>query len=146
MKVYLGNCAIQRPLDDKSQIRIALEAEAVLGIISLCKLKIIELLSSDILVFEISKTPNMTRKEYAFEFLELSSTFININSEIENRANELEKEGLKALDALHFASAEIGNADYFCTCDDNFLKRIKKITDLKIQVATPLELIKEIEK
>ena len=49
------------------------------------------------------------------------------------------------MDALHLASAEIGNADYFCTCDDKFLKKIKKITDLKIQVGTPLELIEEIE-
>ncbi len=45
MKIYLDNCAIQRPLDDKSQIRIALESEAVLGIISLFELKTIELLS-----------------------------------------------------------------------------------------------------
>jgi len=47
MKIYLDNCAIQRPLDDKSQIRIALEAEAVLGIISLCELKVIELISKE---------------------------------------------------------------------------------------------------
>ncbi len=35
MKVYLDTCSIQRPLDDQTQIRIRLEAEAVLGIISL---------------------------------------------------------------------------------------------------------------
>ena len=145
MKIYLDNCAIQRPLDDKSQIRIALEAEAVLGIISLCKSKVIELLSSDVLVFEISKTLNMTRKEYAFEFLKKSSNHIVISTDIENRANELEKEGIKALDALHLASAEKGNADYFCTCDDKFLKKIQKITDLKIKVGSPIELIEEIE-
>jgi len=32
-KVYLDLCSLQRPLDTKTQIRIAMEAEAVLGII-----------------------------------------------------------------------------------------------------------------
>ena len=87
----------------------------------------------------------MTRKEYAFEFLEKSSNHIVISTDIENRANELEREGIKALDALHLASAEKGNADYFCTCDDKLLKKIQKITDLKIKVGSPIELIEEIE-
>jgi len=52
MKLYLDNCAIQRPLDDKAQIRIALESEAILGIISLVKDNEIELVLSDILEYE----------------------------------------------------------------------------------------------
>jgi predicted nucleic acid-binding protein len=146
MKIYLDNCAIQRPLDDKSQLRIVLEAEVILGIFSLCEKNIIEIFSSDVLFFEISNTPNITRKEYALEFLKLSSNHIDLNSQIEIRANELNKIGIKALDALHLASAEIANADLFCTCDDKFLKRIKKIKNIKIKVVTPLELIEEIEK
>jgi len=59
MKIYLDNCAIQRPFDDKTQIKIALESEAILGIISLVEAHEIELVSSDILEFEISKTPNV---------------------------------------------------------------------------------------
>ena len=145
MKIYLDNCAIQRPLDDKSQLRIALESEAVLGILSLCRQDILKIFSSDVLSFEISKTSNLTRREYAFEFLKISSKHIDINTEIERRAKELEEQGIKALDALHLASAEIGKADYFCTCDDKFLKSIRKINDIKIKVGTPLELIEEIE-
>jgi len=30
MKIYFDSCSLQRPLDDQSQILIALEAEAVL--------------------------------------------------------------------------------------------------------------------
>ena len=30
MKIYFDSCSLQRPLDDKSQILIALEADAVL--------------------------------------------------------------------------------------------------------------------
>jgi predicted nucleic acid-binding protein len=49
------------------------------------------------------------------------------------------------LDALHLASAEKGKADYFCTCDDKFLKKAKKISDLVIKVISPIELIEEIK-
>jgi len=145
MKIYLDNCAIQRPLDEKNQVRIALEAEAVLGVISLCEQNVIELISSDVLLFEISNTPNMTRREYAQELLKKSSIYIKISKTIEKRAKEFEKIGIHSLDALHLASAEKGNADYFCTCDDKFLKKMNKITDLKIKVGTPIHLIEEIE-
>ena len=37
MLVYLDMCSIQRPLDDKTQLRILVECEAVLGIIALCE-------------------------------------------------------------------------------------------------------------
>ena len=44
IKVYLDLCAIQRPLDTPNQVRIVLEAEAVLGILSLCDTELIELI------------------------------------------------------------------------------------------------------
>jgi hypothetical protein len=31
MKIYLDMCSIQRPLDTKTQLRIAVEAEAILS-------------------------------------------------------------------------------------------------------------------
>lgn len=33
MTIYLDTCAIQRPFDDQTQLRIALESEAVLALI-----------------------------------------------------------------------------------------------------------------
>jgi len=52
MKVYLDVCAIQRPLDTPSHLRIAIEAEAVLGMLALCESGKIEIVSSDALVRE----------------------------------------------------------------------------------------------
>ena len=52
MKVYLDLCAIQRPLDTPYQVRIVLEAEAVLGILSICDAGQIELVSSEALEYE----------------------------------------------------------------------------------------------
>jgi hypothetical protein len=37
MKIYLDICSVQRPLDDKAQLRILVEAEAILGILALCE-------------------------------------------------------------------------------------------------------------
>jgi len=40
-------CSIHRPLDDKAQLRILVESEAVLGIIALCESGQADLVSSD---------------------------------------------------------------------------------------------------
>jgi predicted nucleic acid-binding protein len=53
--------------------------------------------------------------------------------------------GVKPLDSLHLASAEWGDADYFCTSDEAFLKKAKKLAT-KTKPVSLFELIKEIEK
>jgi predicted nucleic acid-binding protein len=55
-----------------------------------------------------------------------------------------EAKGMKPLDALHLASAVIAKADYFCTCDDRFLKRAKEASTGQTKVVSPLELITEV--
>jgi predicted nucleic acid-binding protein len=44
------------------------------------------------------------------------------------------------------ASAEEGLADFFCTCDDRFLKKAKASKGIKTKVVSPVELIAEVEK
>lgn len=88
----------------------------------------------------------IARKEYALEVLEKAGTFVTVNDQIEGRAKELEADGIKPLDALHLACAEGGLAEYFCTCDDGFLKKAKARTDLKTKAVSPIELIAEVEK
>ena len=137
---------IQRPLDTKLQIRIVLEAEAVLGILIFCESGIVELVTSDILTFEVGRTPHIARREYAWEVLSQAKTHVRLNSELERRAKELNSQGIKPLDALHLAAAEEARADYLCTCDDRFLRRAQAIADLKVEVVGPVELVGELEK
>ena len=118
MKVYLDTCSIQRPLDTKSQVRIALEAEAVLGILALCETGQIELVSSDTLVFETERNPVMVRREHALAVLSKARVFVALTDDVERHAQELNRLGFKALDALNIASAEAAQTEYFCTCDD----------------------------
>lgn len=144
MKIYLDNCSLQRPLDDKMQLRIAIEAEAVLTVLSLCETEAITLISSDILRYEADRNPNPQRKSFAMEILALAEVEIMLSDTIVTRANELQGRGLKALDALHIASAEYEKVDFFCTCDDRLLKRARSQSDIKIKIVSPLELVQEI--
>jgi predicted nucleic acid-binding protein len=132
-------------LDSKTQIRIALEAEAVLGILALCEEGSVELVASDALTFEIERTPNLARREYAREVLASAATSIRLNARLETRARDFHRRGLQPLDALHLAAAEKAGADFLCTCDDRFLKRAKAMTDMSVNVVGPVELIGALE-
>ncbi|MBA4125004.1 MAG: PIN domain-containing protein [Acidobacteria bacterium] len=68
------------------------------------------------------------------------------DAEVEKRAQEFEKFGIKPIDALHLASAEAGQAEYFCTCDDKLLRKAKAKSDLKVKAISPTELLEEITK
>lgn len=144
MRVYLDNCSLQRPLDDRSQARIALEAEAILAILALCERGLLTFVSSDVLSFEVSQNPHPQRKIFAESLIAQAGETIALTDEIIKRAKELEQQGIKAIDALHLASAESLPVDFFCTCDDRFYRRAKGITSLTIIVLTPLALAQEV--
>ena len=144
MKVYLDMCSLQRPLDTKIQPRIAVEAEAILGVLTLCEAGQVELMTSDTLVFELGRNPHPVRKEYALEVLTKATAFIHTNDQVQERARAFQAEGIKPVDALHLASAVIAKAEYFCTCDDRFLKRAKAADTGQTKVVSPLELITEV--
>jgi len=76
MRIYLDMCSIQRPLDTKTQPRIAVEAEAILGVLMLCEAGQVELMASDALGFELERNPNPVRKEYALKVLSKAAVFV----------------------------------------------------------------------
>ena len=146
MKIYLDLCAIQRPLDTFDQVRIILEAEAVLGILALCESGQLELLSSDALVYETEQNPLAVRREHARAVLAQARERVSLSNEAKQRAAQLTKLGFPPMDALHLALAEVGGAEYFCTCDDRLLRRAKSVSDLRVKVISPVEFVQEIEK
>ena len=144
MRVYLDACSLQRPLDDRTQPRINVEAEAVLTILSLVESGDLELLSSEVLEFEISRIPDVQRQARVREILTLAIQILKLTDEVEALAATLAKAGIKPIDALHLASAAQTKADYFCTCDDKLLKKSRKLKNLDTNVVSPLELITEV--
>ena len=137
-------CSIQRPLDTKTQPRIAVEAEAILGVLTLCEAGQVELMTSDTLVFELERNPHPVRKEYALKVLTKATVLIHTDDQVEERARAFQAEGIKPVDVLHLASAVVAKADYFCTCGDRFLKRAKAADTDQTKVVSPLELIAEV--
>lgn len=75
--------SLQRPLDDKSQLRIRLEAEAVLSVLDLVEAGTLRLVSSDVLAFETERNPNLTRMQFAEEVLKEAFSHVALSDSIE---------------------------------------------------------------
>mgnify|MGYP006305430231 CR=1 FL=1 len=106
MKIYLDNCALQRPLDDQSYLRIRLEAEAVVEIIELVEDGDLVLLNSAVLEYELQKCADLGRVEYGMEVLSLASDRIRLSDRMVRRAKRFQGLGMEGIDALHLAAAE----------------------------------------
>lgn len=145
MKVYLDTCSLQRPLDDQTQLRIRLETEAVLGLITLIENGVLELVSSEVLLYECRRNANPIRQRSAQAILAQARHFVPVTPGIQARAQQLNVNGLMPLDALHVAAAEAAQADYFCTCDDKLLRKARQLGVLIPKPVTPIELLVEIE-
>ena len=146
MKIYLDLCAIQRPLDTPNQVRIILESEAVLGILTFCDGGQAELVSSEALWYEGEQNPLPIRQEHTLSVLAKAKSNITVSDNEKVRAATLATFGIRPLDALHLALAEAGKADYFCTCDDKLLRNAKRVKDLMVKVINTVDLVQEIEK
>lgn len=146
MKIYFDNCSLQRPLDDQTQPRIEAETAAVVAILSLCERGDLVLISSDVVQLEINEISDLQRRKASLDILEIVRQNIALDTDIETRAQELQNHGIKTFDALHLASAEAGEAEYFCTCDDKLLKKAKTHNNLRLKVVSPIELLEEILK
>jgi hypothetical protein len=95
MQVYLDMCSLQRPLDTKTQGRVAMEAEAILSILALCASGYATLLASDALVFETAQNPHPLRKQYAFGVLAMATQFVRTDSHVEAQARACHATGIK---------------------------------------------------
>jgi predicted nucleic acid-binding protein len=144
MRVYLDACCLQRPLDDRSQPRVNLEAEAVLTILGLVENGDLELISSDALEFEVQRTPDSERRGAAKEILKLASETIRLDDNIEADAAAFVESGFKPLDALHLTFASHAEVEYLCTCDDKFRKKAQQLKSLKLAVISPIELVMKV--
>ncbi|TRU69315.1 MAG: PIN domain-containing protein [Microcystis viridis Mv_BB_P_19951000_S69] len=138
MKIYLDTSALHRIFDDRSQVRIALEALAVQSILLLIQKRTVELIISDALAYEISRNPYPENKMTAFSILRLANSYQVLTTETLNRGQQLEtNDNIGKLDALHLACAESQQVDFFITCDDRLIKRYKGI----MRICNPVEFI-----
>lgn len=139
MRIYLDNCALNRPFDDQSQIRIRLESEAKLYTQEKIRRQQIELVWSYILDFENEQNPFEERKRVIEKWKSIAVLDIEETQKLLAAANSLITEGIRAKDALHVASAIEGKAGYFLTTDDKLIKKLSGIAE--IQVINPVDMV-----
>jgi predicted nucleic acid-binding protein len=140
VKVYLDTSAYNRPFDDQTQPKIFLESQAVAIILQMVETKVVELISSSVLEYENSRNPYSIKKVAMNCCLQMAVLRQDVDEAIRQRADELEHNGLKAIDALHVACAEAASSDYLITCDKRLINRC---TGLTIKVMNPVDFVLE---
>ncbi|MCH8506073.1 MAG: PIN domain-containing protein [Ectothiorhodospiraceae bacterium] len=142
MRVYLDTSVLNRPFDDQSQVKIFLETQAFLLIFTLIESQQITLVSSSVLDYENSRNSRLEGSNAVNLWLSLSKIYQKLTPEIRLRAKALEEMGVKSLDALHIASAEASESDYFLTCDKRLINRCQ---GLDLPVMNPTYFITEVD-
>ncbi len=142
MKIYLDTSALNRIFDDQSQPRIYLESSSMLVVFVLIESQVLDIVSSDVLLFENLKNPHNERRAFVGLVLKRSKFFQAINDKILKRAQEIEAYGISGLDSLHLSCAELLEVDCFVTCDDKILKRYTGNLNAKNPVEFVMDHIK----
>ena len=146
-KIYLDVCCLNRPFDDQTQIRIRLEAEAILIILAQCDEGHWEWISSEVVDLEINQTPDPERRRRVQLLASHTHRSILVGQREVERAQQLETWGFSAFDALHLACAESGEADVFLTTDDRLLRKAGAYAkQMRVRVENPLTWLREVSK
>jgi predicted nucleic acid-binding protein len=120
------------------------EAESVILILDMVEHRKAELINSSVLAYETLMNPFIYRREYIASYLNMASIYVATNAALLKRAREIERIGIAALDALHLASAEQAEAEWFITCDDRILRRGRRgRPPVAFNVSTPVEFVAE---
>lgn len=143
MRVYLDNCCFNRPFDDHADVIVALEAQAKLQVQRMMHLGSIEYVWPDILSFETSRNPYWERRDKFMAWRKNAVVEIAVTHGILERGRTLQSLGLKHKDALHVASAEKADCDWFLTTDKGILKKVRNLGAMRI--GNPMTFIVEEE-
>jgi len=143
LRIYLDVCCLNRPFDDLSQDRVHFESDAVLTILSRCILREWALISSEVIDLEFSKSTNLERLKKVRTLYSISQERLTLNTQAEERAKEFQKHGIKVMDSLHLAVAEMGLVDVLLTTDDIFLRKANSLKTDTV-VANPVTWLMEV--
>lgn len=147
MKIYLDACCLNRPFDDQRQPRVRLEAEAISLILQKLHHHEWEWIGSEILVYELSQTIDVERRERLLLLAGKSHHIVEITEEILKRAEKLETSGFDSYDAIHLASAEQAKVDVFLTTDEGIQKAANRNkVAFSFVVANPVRWLEEVLK
>lgn len=144
MRIYLDMCCYNRPYDDQSQLKVSMETQSKLYIQNLIKDKKLDLASSYMLRYECSNNPFEMRRNTILDFIDQNAVLYvgtDRRAEIEAKAYEIMKTGVKFKDACHVASAIYSKCEFFISTD----KRLLNFVTTEIKMVTPIQFVTETE-
>jgi predicted nucleic acid-binding protein len=116
--IYLDTNVYTRPFDDQTQSDIQEEANAFVEIIADVEAKRFSLISSDILRFEVFNILGEEKGAKVKDYLAMCNRMVESSEEVLVLGKRVQSDcHIRARDALHIASAIIGQARYFLSCD-----------------------------
>lgn len=144
IRVYLDTCCFSRPLDDQSQLRVKLEAEAILQILAHVDRQEWTMIGSDAVKTELSAIRDPRHREHAESLAAGAMEHVQAGANVLRRVKALEGMGFGVYDSLHLAYAEAAGADVMLTTDDALVRRARRVQhQLGVLVANPLAWLKE---
>jgi hypothetical protein len=140
--LYLDLNCFNRLFDDQSQDRIAQETAAVFVILQRIIDGVDRLIWSDILTFENAQHPLADRRTEIARWAHHTMSTVAVTPQVAARARALTGAGLRPLDAAHLACAEAAACDRFLTCDDQVIRRTRRV-QVGLRVQNPRAYVQE---
>ena len=135
--IYLDVCALCRPYDDQTYMRIHLETTAVNMILTAVHHEKYSLVCSPVHFKEIEAISEITERLELTVLLTAYGNPVSVNLEkTRTLAESYIAQRVGIADAAHVAFAELANAD-FISCDNQLMKRCQKL-DVNIWVGNPV--------
>jgi hypothetical protein len=144
IRVYLDTCCFCRPLDDQSQVRVKLEAEAIVLVLEHVDQGRWTMIGSDALDAEIAAIRDPKRRGRVTKFARAATEHVSIDADLGRRQQLLEGMGFGGYDSAHIACAEAAGADVLLTTDDALIRRAQRLRhQLAVRVANPVSWLEE---
>jgi predicted nucleic acid-binding protein len=100
--------------------------------------------SSEMAQIEIDALEDVDRQRRIAALIPADSAIVELDEAIFERANNLERFGFDAADAVHVAAAEASDVDVLLSCDDSLCRVASRHrAKLRVKVANPLTWLKE---
>ena len=141
MRIYLDQCAYNRPFDDQSNIKNQLETSAKLYIQEQIRQGKYDLVWSYMSDFENNNNPNIENKKSIQLWENIAKFKCKSIEKILIRGKNIEQKSIRSNDALHIACAVESQCEYLITTDASLLN--KKIEG--INVINPIDFIRMME-
>lgn len=142
MLIYLDLCCFNRPFDDQSQLMVRLQTEAKLHVQTMIQDGVLKLAWSAIIDLENAANPDLERRKAVAQWQPYAYIDIATTEQVEKIAEVLSAKGIKAMDALHIASAIAAHTAYFLTTDKLILR--KMAGNDQIHVVDPIDFVRKL--